>query len=135
MYTKTCGRGLLAGMLLLAGGCAHESYRIASMTPAELKGVSDVSLCHAQQYWQSPQLSSEIAARRLDCRTGLRAPEPKIATKKKAKKPGAPAAGVAVGTVSPAPASPAPVDLDAAPSSGASGGSQSGAVDLDAAGE
>jgi len=138
LYTRCWGPGLLGAALLGAGGCAHNSYDIASRSASELKVVSDADLCDAQRYWTSLNLKNEIASRRLDCRTGTRVPEPKPVAKKKPKAPSKPASGVAVGTVAkPAPSSTdsAPVDLDAVAPRPAGAGGDGGAVDLDAAGE
>jgi hypothetical protein len=123
--------GLVAGALLVASGCANNAYVIAGMSPSELQRVGDADLCYAQYYRQSPAMSNEIKARRLDCRTGARLPPPKAAKKSaKAVKPGA----VAVGEVSAPPSSAvgrSPVDVDAVVP-GPRGG---GAVDLDAVAE
>ena len=151
LHMRSWRLALSVGALLLATGCGPNSYAIARKSPGELKVVSDVDLCYAQQFWRSPQMLDEIKARRLDCSTGKRIPEPQPSTAKKPQKPLKPASGIAkaggpkppvssrdiqavdldAATPGVGPEAP-PVDLDAAPRNAGEVVGEGGGLDLDA---
>lgn len=56
---------------LLLAGCAGSPARTSALSPAELRGVDDTTLCRAatprEFYSPSPAVMSEVRDRRLNC--------------------------------------------------------------------